>query len=49
MAKNLINIDKDPLAPDLLHKMNAYWRAANYLSVVCRLRAHPGHIKCRSW
>ncbi len=22
-----------PLAPDLLHKMNAYWRAANYLSV----------------
>src|ERR1035438_8270222 len=23
----------DTLAPDLLHKMNAYWRAANYLSV----------------
>ena len=23
----------NPLAPDLLHKMNAYWRAANYLSV----------------
>jgi xylulose-5-phosphate/fructose-6-phosphate phosphoketolase len=22
-----------PLSPDLLHKMNAYWRAANYLSV----------------
>src|SRR5512138_3967429 len=22
-----------PLAPDLLEKMNAYWRAANYLSV----------------
>jgi xylulose-5-phosphate/fructose-6-phosphate phosphoketolase len=22
-----------PLPPDLLHKMNAYWRAANYLSV----------------
>jgi xylulose-5-phosphate/fructose-6-phosphate phosphoketolase len=22
-----------PLTPDLLHKMNAYWRAANYLSV----------------
>ena len=21
------------LSPDLLHKMNAYWRAANYLSV----------------
>ena len=21
------------LTPDLLHKMNAYWRAANYLSV----------------
>ena len=23
----------DPLSPDLLHQMNAYWRAANYLSV----------------
>ncbi|MGA8706268.1 MAG: phosphoketolase family protein, partial [Steroidobacteraceae bacterium] len=23
----------DALAPELLHKMNAYWRAANYLSV----------------
>src|SRR5438128_1653529 len=23
----------DPLAPELLHKMDAYWRAANYLSV----------------
>jgi len=23
----------DPLSPDLLEKMNAYWRAANYLSV----------------
>ena len=23
----------DTLAPELLHKMNAYWRAANYLSV----------------
>ncbi len=23
----------DPLSPDLLHKMHAYWRAANYLSV----------------
>ena len=22
-----------PLSPDLLEKMNAYWRAANYLSV----------------
>ena len=22
-----------PLSPDLLQKMNAYWRAANYLSV----------------
>lgn len=22
-----------PLSPDMLHKMNAYWRAANYLSV----------------
>ncbi len=24
---------QNPLSPDLLHKMNAYWRAANYLSV----------------
>ncbi len=24
---------KEPLSQDLLHKMNAYWRAANYLSV----------------
>jgi xylulose-5-phosphate/fructose-6-phosphate phosphoketolase len=23
----------DPLSPDLLHRMHAYWRAANYLSV----------------
>ena len=23
----------EPLAPDELRKMNAYWRAANYLSV----------------
>ena len=22
-----------PLSPDLLRKINAYWRAANYLSV----------------
>jgi phosphoketolase len=23
----------NPLSPELLHKINAYWRAANYLSV----------------
>ncbi|MDB5520905.1 MAG: N-terminal domain, partial [Tardiphaga sp.] len=23
----------EPLSPDMLHKMDAYWRAANYLSV----------------
>ena len=23
----------DPLSSELLHRMNAYWRAANYLSV----------------
>ena len=23
----------NPLTPELLHKMDAYWRAANYLSV----------------
>ncbi len=27
------NVTDQPLAPDLLWKMNAYWRAANYLSV----------------
>jgi len=27
------NSTDKPLSPDLLHKMNAYWRAANYLSV----------------
>src|SRR5512140_2505406 len=27
------NIKNKPLSPDLLRKMNAYWRAANYLSV----------------
>src|SRR6266699_3092897 len=26
-------IDQKPLSPDLLQKMDAYWRAANYLSV----------------
>ena len=25
--------ETNTLAPDLLQKMNAYWRAANYLSV----------------
>lgn len=24
---------REPLSPELLHKMDAYWRAANYLSV----------------
>ena len=23
----------DPLTPDLLYRMDAYWRAANYLAV----------------
>ena len=27
------NATNEPLSPDLLQKMNAYWRAANYLSV----------------
>ena len=26
-------MNTNTLTPDLLHKMNAYWRAANYLSV----------------
>ena len=28
-----MNKTDKPLPPDLLRKMNAYWRAANYLSV----------------
>jgi xylulose-5-phosphate/fructose-6-phosphate phosphoketolase len=26
-------MNTDTLTPDLLHRMNAHWRAANYLSV----------------
>ena len=32
-ARDTENIMPDPLSPDLLRKMDAYWRAANYLSV----------------
>ena len=37
-SKKVANMKKmkksgEPLSPDLLRKMNAYWRAANYLSV----------------
>jgi len=28
-----MNTTDKPLSPDLLQKINAYWRAANYLSV----------------
>ena len=30
---NQMNVTDEPLTPELLGKMNAYWRAANYLSV----------------
>ncbi len=33
MKANKTNLTNKPLPPDLLRKMNAYWRAANYLSV----------------
>jgi xylulose-5-phosphate/fructose-6-phosphate phosphoketolase len=33
METNNTNITDKPLSPDLLRKINAYWRAANYLSV----------------
>ena len=45
---------QQPLAPDLLGKIDAYWRAANYLSVgqiylrenpLLRQPLEPGHIK----
>jgi xylulose-5-phosphate/fructose-6-phosphate phosphoketolase len=46
----------EPLSPDLLRRMDAYWRAANYLSVgqiylygnpLLRQPLEPGHIKPR--
>ena len=45
---------QQPLAPEVLHKMDAYWRAANYLSVgqiylrenpLLRVPLAPDHIK----
>jgi xylulose-5-phosphate/fructose-6-phosphate phosphoketolase len=33
MNMNKAKLTDQPLSPDLLRKMNAYWRAANYLSV----------------
>src|SRR5471032_24261 len=33
METKLINIEAEALSPELLQQMNAYWRAANYLSV----------------
>ncbi len=33
METQSIETDKEYLSPELLNKMNAYWRAANYLSV----------------
>ncbi len=33
METELINIEAEKLSPELLQQMNAYWRAANYLSV----------------
>jgi len=33
VEKEKMNKTDKPLSPELLRKMNAYWRAANYLSV----------------
>jgi xylulose-5-phosphate/fructose-6-phosphate phosphoketolase len=33
MKGNTMTVTNKPLTPELLHKMDAYWRAANYLSV----------------
>ena len=50
------DLDKNPLTPELLRRMNAYWRAANYLSVgqiylldnpLLRKPLTLGHIKPR--
>ena len=32
MDDNKMCLEKQPLSQELLEKMNAYWRAANYLS-----------------
>ena len=32
-TKEIELMNTNTLSPELLHKMNAYWRAANYLSV----------------
>ena len=49
-----MNITSMPLSPELLHRMDAYWRAANYLSIgqmylhdnpLLRERLTPSHIK----
>ena len=32
MEDNKLCLEKQPLSDELLNKMNAYWRAANYLS-----------------
>jgi hypothetical protein len=34
----------DPLSPDLLQKMHAYWRASNYLLLRERPRLDPGEL-----
>jgi xylulose-5-phosphate/fructose-6-phosphate phosphoketolase len=33
MRMNRKNAADEPLSPERLHKIDAYWRAANYLSV----------------
>ncbi len=33
MRMNTTELPDKPLSPDLLYKIDAYWRAANYLSV----------------
>ena len=32
MEDNKLCLEKQPLCEEMLDKMNAYWRAANYLS-----------------
>ena len=32
MDDNKMCLEKQPLSQEMLEKMNAYWRAANYLS-----------------
>src|SRR3989338_4482131 len=56
IATKKLTLGEKPLSPDLLRKMHAYWRAANYLSIgqiylydnpLLKKPLKPEHIKPR--